>query len=98
VLFHNQLLNASAGLNRLVFAMGPTKKPRLMIEKGPQNVRALLIFPERTRIQAGIGTCIKIEISTGCRGFNGPVPQPLCMRFVASTNADKLGETVVPVN
>jgi hypothetical protein len=26
----------------------------------------------------------------GCRGVTGPVPQPLNMRFVLSTNADRL--------
>ena len=42
------------------------------------------------RNEAGIGTCIEIETSTGCRGVIGPVPQPLCMRTVVSTDADKL--------
>jgi hypothetical protein len=34
----------------------------------------------------------------GCRGFIGPVPQPLFMRFVASTNADRLIHVSQPVN
>src|SRR5580700_1877640 len=28
--------------------------------------------------------------SAGCRGFIGPVPQPLLMRFVTSTNTDRM--------
>jgi len=50
------------------------KKAPTHEEKGRQIFCALLIFPGRARVQAGIGTCIEIETSTGCRGFIGPVP------------------------
>src|SRR5215467_3634737 len=33
---------------------------------------------------------IEDRASTGCRGFIGPVPQPLLMRFVISTNTDRM--------
>jgi hypothetical protein len=50
------------------------KKPRLMIEKGRQSFCATSHFPRTHRVRAGIGTCIEIETSTGCRGVAGPVP------------------------
>jgi len=34
----------------------------------------------------------------GCRGVSGPVPQPLNMRSVASTDADKLMPNLIVVN
>lgn len=60
-----------------------------MIEKGRQILRCFSFSPNH-RIRAGFGTCIEIETSTGCRGVAGPVPQPLCMRPLVSTDADRL--------
>ena len=41
--------------------------------------------------EAGIGTWTpRNAFEAGCRGVSGPVPQPLNMRFVISTNADRL--------
>lgn len=65
------------------------KKPRLMARRG-DKVFVRFSFSPNHRIRAGIGTCIEIETSTGCRGVIGPVPQPLCMRPLVSTDADRL--------
>jgi hypothetical protein len=53
------------------------------------NLCYFSFFPNHP-IRAGIGTCIEIKTSTGCRGVTGPVPQPLCMRPLVSTDADRL--------
>jgi hypothetical protein len=36
--------------------------------------------------------------AAGCRGFTGPVPPPLSMRFVISTNTDRLIDNFKTVN
>jgi len=56
-------------------------------ETGRIKICARISFSPDT-VEAGIGTCIETYASTGCRGFIGPVPLPLCMRPVISTDAD----------
>src|SRR5580765_8407534 len=68
-----------------------------MQRRGRKILRALLIFPRTIR-----GWIWHLATSNaseaGCRGVTGPVPQPLNMRFVISTNADRLIFKVNPVN
>jgi len=48
------------------------------------------LFPKHP-FRAGFGTwSLKLRASTGCRGVTGPVPQPLAMSSLISTNADIL--------
>jgi hypothetical protein len=65
-------------------------------------MRLFSFFPVRPQEplagrQAGIGTWRGLA-AAGCRGFVGPVPPPLSMRFVISTNTDRLIDNFKTVN
>jgi hypothetical protein len=83
------------GLSHFDILTGAIKNPFSSVEKRcGQEFRSLLIFSE-TLVPAGIGTwALKLRASTGCRGVTGPVPQPLAMSSLVSTNADILISTL----
>src|SRR5581483_5271408 len=57
------------------------------------------LFPGgRTTTTTGLELAPGAARAAGCRGFAGPVPPPLAMRFVISTNADKLIDRLKGVN
>ncbi len=76
-----------------------TIKTPLPIGRRGVKVYALLIFSRaRHRDAFGLELALGAACAAGCRGFTGPVPPPLAMRFVISTNADSLIHTISHVN
>src|SRR5215469_8058692 len=66
------------------------KKPLLIGMRRGKAARSSHLFPAAVGSGWNWHLVIEDRASTGCRGFIGPVPQPLLMRFVISTNTDRM--------
>src|SRR5688572_15334471 len=77
-------------MHKLLCCFRGNKKPLLIGEEVTKN-RCALLISSRTGVRAGFSTCHCSNAgTTGCRGVLGPVPQPLSMSPLISTDADRL--------
>src|SRR5258706_16418916 len=65
------------------------KNPFSREEKRENHARSSHLFPNHLGSSWNWHLVTGGRAPAGCRGFIGPVPQPLDMRFIVSTNTDR---------
>jgi hypothetical protein len=79
--------NSTLGISK----SGQQKTPSHQLRRGAEKLsRSLLIFPKAPALSWIWHLSRERRAPTGCRGVCGPVPQPLMMSSLVSTNADIL--------